>query len=172
MTDEQARSLTLPQRGELRPAQVALFAAACGVAVANLYYCQPLVSLIAPALGLHAGMVGFIVALTQLVYGVGLLCLVPLSDVFENRRLVTIACGTVAIGLLGVALSGSSAPFMVSSLWSAFPRSRHRFWCHSPRIWQPHSSVGARCSIYRRTCCWRSCWCYGARCHNACQVLA
>jgi len=77
MTDEQARSLTLPQRGELRPAQVALFAAACGVAVANLYYSQPLVSLIAPALGLHAGMVGFIVALTQLVYGVDLLCRCP-----------------------------------------------------------------------------------------------
>lgn len=102
-------------RDELKPAQVALFAAACGIAVANIYYSQPLVSLIAPALALHAGMVGLIVALTQLGYGVGLLCLVPLSDVFENRRLVTIACGTVAIGLLGIALSGSAAPFMVSS---------------------------------------------------------
>jgi len=115
MIDERARSLTVRQRGELRPAQVALLAAACGIAVANLYYSQPLVSLITPALGLHAGMVGFIVALTQLGYGVGLLCLVPLSDVLENRRLVTIACGTVAIGLLGNALSGSFAPFMVSS---------------------------------------------------------
>jgi predicted MFS family arabinose efflux permease len=115
ITDKQAGSLAVSQRGELRPAQVALIAAACGVAVANLYYSQPLVSLIAPALGLHAGMVGFIVALTQLGYGVGLLCLVPLSDVFENRRLVIIACGIVAIGQLGIALSGSPAPFMLSS---------------------------------------------------------
>jgi len=92
------------QRGELGPDQVALFAPACGVAVAKLYCSQHLVSLIAPAPGLHAGLIGFIVALTQLGYGVGLLCLVPPSNVFENRRLVTSACGTVAIGLLGSAL--------------------------------------------------------------------
>jgi predicted MFS family arabinose efflux permease len=102
-------------RRELRPAQVALFAAACGIAVANIYYSQPLVGLIAPALGLRAGLAGLVVALTQLGFGAGLLCLVPLSDVIENRRLVIWACGAVAIGLLGIALSGSAAPFMVSS---------------------------------------------------------
>ena len=102
-------------RSELRPAQVALFAAACGIAVANIYYSQPLVGLIAPAVGLPVGLAGLIVALTQLGFGAGLLCLVPLSDVVENRRLVTWACGAVAIGLLGIALSGSAAPFMVSS---------------------------------------------------------
>jgi predicted MFS family arabinose efflux permease len=101
-------------RSELRPAQVALFAAACGIAVANIYYCQPLVGLIAPALGLRAGLAGLVVALTQLGFGTGLLCLVPLSDVIENRRLVIWACGAVAIGLLGIALSGSVASFMVS----------------------------------------------------------
>jgi predicted MFS family arabinose efflux permease len=100
---------------EIRPARVALFATACGIAVANLYYSQPLVGLIAPAMGLHAGIVGLIVALTQLGYGVGLLCLVPLSDVIENRRLVIWACGAVSIGLLGIALSDSAVLFMISS---------------------------------------------------------
>jgi predicted MFS family arabinose efflux permease len=101
--------------GELRPARVALFAAACGIAVANIYYSQPLVGLIAPAVGIHAGSAGLIVALTQLGFGAGLLCLVPLSDVIENRRLVLWACGAVAVGLLGIALSVSAAPFMVAS---------------------------------------------------------
>jgi predicted MFS family arabinose efflux permease len=95
--------------------QVAVFAGACGLVVANLYYSQPLVGLIAPALGLHAGLAGLIVALTQLGYGAGLLFLVPLSDVIENRRLVMWALGAVVLGLLGIALSGSAVTFMVSS---------------------------------------------------------
>jgi predicted MFS family arabinose efflux permease len=114
-------SSPLPGRGSearpigLRPVQVAVFAAACGLVVANLYYSQPLVGLIAPALGLHAGLAGLVVALTQLGYGAGLLFLVPLSDVIENRRLVIWALGAVVLGLLGIALSGSAVTFMVSS---------------------------------------------------------
>src|ERR1035441_3747034 len=92
-----------PPPTDVRPARVALFAAACGIAVANIYCSQPLVGLIAPAVGLPVGLAGLIVALTQLGFGAGLLCLVPLSDVVENRRLVTWACGAVAIGLLGIA---------------------------------------------------------------------
>ena len=49
--------------------------------VANIYYSQPLIGLIAPAVGILPGMAGLIVALTQLGYGAGLLFLVPLSDV-------------------------------------------------------------------------------------------
>jgi predicted MFS family arabinose efflux permease len=114
-------SSPLPSRGSesrhggLSPVQVAVFAAACGLVVANLYYSQPLVGLIAPALGLHAGLAGLIVSLTQLGYGAGLLFLVPLSDIIENRRLVIWALGAVVLGLLGIALSGSAATFMVSS---------------------------------------------------------
>src|SRR5258708_27043080 len=110
-----ARHASEARHGGLRPVQVAVFAGACGLVVANLYYSQPLVGLIAPALGLHAGLAGLIVALTQLGYGAGLLFLVPLSDVIENRRLVMWALGAVVLGLLGIALSGSAATFMVSS---------------------------------------------------------
>src|SRR5437016_10937935 len=81
------RGRELPHGG-LRPARVAVFATACGLTVANIYYSQPLIGLIAPAVGLHAGLAGLIVALTQLGYGAGLLLLVPLSDVIENRRRV------------------------------------------------------------------------------------
>src|SRR3977135_785357 len=92
-------------RKGITPLQVAIFAAACGLVVANIYYSQPLVGLIAPSLGLAPGLAGLIVTLTQLGYGAGLLFLVPLSDVIENRRLVICALGVVALGLLGLALS-------------------------------------------------------------------
>jgi predicted MFS family arabinose efflux permease len=95
--------------------QVAVFATACGLVVANLYYSQPLLGLIAPALGLRAGLAGLIVALTQLGYGAGLLFLVPLSDVIENRRLVIWALGAVVLGLFGIALSDSAVTFMAAS---------------------------------------------------------
>jgi predicted MFS family arabinose efflux permease len=103
------------QRTGITPMQVALFAAACGLAVANIYYSQPIIGLIAPALRLHAGLAGLIVSLTQIGYGVGLLFLVPLSDVIENRRLVIWALGAVMLGLLGIALSDSVLTFMIAS---------------------------------------------------------
>jgi predicted MFS family arabinose efflux permease len=95
--------------------QVAIFATACGLVVANIYYSQPLLGLIAPALGLRAGLAGLIVALTQLGYAAGLLFLVPLSDVIENRRLVIWALGAVVLGLFGIALSDSAMTFMAAS---------------------------------------------------------
>ncbi|WP_237561412.1 MFS transporter [Frateuria defendens] len=93
----------------------AVFAAACGLSVANIYYAQPLIALIAPALGLHAGLAGLVVALTQLGYGAGLLLLVPLADEVENRRLVLWLFGGVVLGLLGVGVATSAAGFLAAT---------------------------------------------------------
>jgi predicted MFS family arabinose efflux permease len=95
---------------------VGVFAGACGLVVANIYYSQPLIGLIAPAVGLLPGFAGLIVALTQLGYGAGLLFLVPLSDVVENRGLVIRALAAVTLGLLAIALSNSAATLMVASV--------------------------------------------------------
>jgi predicted MFS family arabinose efflux permease len=92
-----------------------VFAAACGLAVANIYYAQPLIALIAPQLHLHAGLAGLIVALTQLGYGAGLLLLVPLADVVENRRLIGLTLSGVLLGLLAIAVSDSALTFLVAS---------------------------------------------------------
>jgi predicted MFS family arabinose efflux permease len=99
----------------LRAAPIWVFAVACGLTVANIFYSQPLIGLIGPALGLPAARIGLIVTLTQIGYGIGLLLLVPLSDVLENRRLVVTALCAVALGLLGIALSDSAATFMAAS---------------------------------------------------------
>jgi predicted MFS family arabinose efflux permease len=66
--------------------------------------------------GLLPGLAGLIVALTQLGYGAGLLLLVPLSDVFENRGLVIRALGVVTLGLLAIALSNSAVTLLVASV--------------------------------------------------------
>src|SRR5471030_1572989 len=67
---------------------ILLLAAACGLIVGNVYYAQPLIGLIAPAIGLDRANAGLIVGLTQGGYCVGLLLLAPLGDLVENRRLI------------------------------------------------------------------------------------
>jgi predicted MFS family arabinose efflux permease len=104
----------------LSPALTFLFAFACGAMVGNIYYAQALIGLISDDLNLHGGMAGFIVTVTQLGYGAGLLLLVSLADLFENRRLVLLTLGGTALGLAGAALSGSATTFLISSFVIGF----------------------------------------------------
>ena len=99
----------------LTPGLTLVFAIACGLCVANIYSAQPLIGPISDTLQLHAGLAGLIMTLTQLGYGAGLLLLVPLADVVENRRLVVAAMGGLVLGLVGVAISGSAATFLAAS---------------------------------------------------------
>ncbi len=100
----------------IRAGLVLLIAAACALIVANLYYAQPLAGLIGPALGLSAAASGLIVTLTQLGYGAGLLFIVPLGDLHENRRLVLILIGCAILSLLAAAFAVSPVLFLVASL--------------------------------------------------------
>lgn len=61
----------------LSPKIVLLFATACGLAVGNVYYAQPLLDAMARSFGLAPATVGIVISLTQVGYGVGLLLLVP-----------------------------------------------------------------------------------------------
>jgi MFS family permease len=78
-----------------------LLALSCGVIVANIYYAQPLVGPIAAELGLSPQAAGLIVTMTQLGYGAGLLLIVPLGDLIEDRRLVL---SVMALGALALAI--------------------------------------------------------------------
>ncbi|MDQ0085965.1 putative MFS family arabinose efflux permease [Variovorax boronicumulans] len=99
----------------LTPALTLVFAIACGLCVANIYYAQPLIGPISDTLQLHAGLAGLIMTLTQLGYGAGLLLLVPLADVVENRRLIVGALFGAVVGLVGIALSDSAVTFLAAS---------------------------------------------------------
>jgi predicted MFS family arabinose efflux permease len=111
----EASNVTAPDR-MLTPGLTILFSAACGFTVANIYYAQPLIGLIAPELGLQAELAGLVMTLTQVGFGLGLLLLVPMADVFENRRLVAFALGGASLGLFGIAGAHSVTMFLSASI--------------------------------------------------------
>jgi len=96
---------------------ILLFACACGLIVANIYYSQPLIGLIAPSVGMHPAAASLIVTVTQFGYCAGLLFLVPLGDLVENRRLVlwTLSGAIVALVLTTTAASAGGV-LMATSL--------------------------------------------------------
>lgn len=95
---------------------VTLFAVATGAIAANLYYSQPLVEMIAPALHLPKPVASLLVTLTQLGYAVGLLFLVPLGDLLENRALAVRLTGATVIALAIAAVSPDWEVFLASAL--------------------------------------------------------
>src|SRR5882724_3389470 len=62
---------------------------ACGASVANLYYAQPLLSLISHSFHVGQGVAATVVTATQVGYALGLALLLPLGDLWENRRLAS-----------------------------------------------------------------------------------
>ncbi|MDQ1913549.1 MFS transporter [Paenibacillus sp. GD4] len=93
-----------------------LLAAACGIIAANLYYAQPLVGPIGSAIGLSTGAAALIVTLTQIGYGIGLLFVVPLGDILENRKLIVSSLLVTAAVLTIAAVVKSAALFLTASL--------------------------------------------------------
>ena len=91
-----------------------LMASATGLIVASLYYAQPLVGPISRATGLDPGAAGLIVTLTQLGYCLGMLFIVPLGDLFENRRMIVIALCVSALALAAAAFSTSATVFLAA----------------------------------------------------------
>lgn len=102
-----------------RPISFALtmmLAVSAGAIVANLYYAQPLDGLIGAALRLPPWAVGLVMTLMQIGYGLGLVFVVPLGDLFENRRLIVATLLFNAIALLGLSLTTSVAAFFIFAL--------------------------------------------------------
>lgn len=93
-------------------AMITLMAVACGLTAANLYYAQPLIGLIGPALGLHGGAAALAVTLTQVGYGLGLVLVVPLGDLVENRRLVAHSLRAASVAVLAAGLAPNAAVFL------------------------------------------------------------
>ena len=86
---------------------VALFAVACGVCVANLYYSQPLLPLISDNLGSSAGSTALVVTAAQIGYLLGLLFFVPLGDMLVRRRLIPFVMAADAVFLVATAFAPS-----------------------------------------------------------------
>lgn len=84
---------------------ILLFSVASGLAVANVYFAQPLLASMAAELHVTTEAIGLVVSATQAGYGAGLLLLVPLGDLIERRLLITgmLLISSVALTAVGFA---------------------------------------------------------------------
>jgi len=104
-----------PSASALSGGLTLLMAAAAGLIVANIYYPQPLAGPISVALGLSPQSAGLVVTMTQIGYALGLLLLVPLGDLLENRRLILSAIAVATAALVVAALSHHAATFLCAA---------------------------------------------------------
>jgi predicted MFS family arabinose efflux permease len=93
-----------------------VLAVACGLTVANLYYAQPLLDLIAGSFHVGQGTATLVVTLTQVGYALGLLFVLPLGDLVENRTLVTRVLLGTAVALVLAAVSPDFGLFLAVSV--------------------------------------------------------
>ena len=91
---------------------VALFALATGQAVASNYLAQPLLDVIGTEFGVSSGVAGLIVTAAQVGYAAGLILMLPLGDLLERRRLITVLAAVTAAGLAAAAFAPDIAVFM------------------------------------------------------------
>ena len=102
------------RRRPLPRSLVLLFAVACGLAVANVYYAQPVLDAVAASFGLSDAAAGAVVGVTQVGYGLGLVLLVPLGDMVDRRRLVVTMLGLSIAALVAVAAAPSAAVLLAA----------------------------------------------------------
>jgi predicted MFS family arabinose efflux permease len=102
-SERQREPVTAPTRS-LRLV-TSVLAVACGLTVANLYYAQPLLDLIAADLRVGRDDAALVVTLTQLGYAAGLVLLLPLGDLLENRVLASRTLLGTAAALIAAALA-------------------------------------------------------------------
>lgn len=82
-----------------------LFSATCALAVANVYFAQPLLDSMAESLDVESRMIGVVITATQAGYALGLLLIVPLGDLVNRKRLILsqILLCAVALAAVGAA---------------------------------------------------------------------
>lgn len=88
----------------LSKSNVLFMAAVTGLIVANLYYCQPLIPMIAEEFGVSEASAGTLTYLTQAGYAVGMFLMIPLGDMLERKKqiIITTIFATISLSLMAV----------------------------------------------------------------------
>ena len=94
---------------------VGFMAIATGLIVANLYYCQPLVILIAKEFFIAEEQAATITYLTQAGYAIGMFIMVPLGDKLERKKQIQYTTFAAIIALIIAATSRSFLMLQIAS---------------------------------------------------------
>lgn len=94
-----------------------LMAIGAGLVVANNYYNQPLLGMIAHELGRSEAATSKIAMFTQMGYAAGLLLIIPLGDMFKRKRIILIDFVFIITFLLLFAFSQSLEIMIVASFF-------------------------------------------------------
>jgi predicted MFS family arabinose efflux permease len=107
------------EQDRLSPWLVVVMAVGTGFIVANLYYAQPLLHLLAGHFHIGISVAGTIVTCSVFGYAVGLLLVVPLGDRFARSTLVPVIYLVVTVGLLVCAIAPNLVIFEIFSFLTA-----------------------------------------------------
>ena len=91
----------------MQPRLGAAMAVTCGIAVATIYFIQPLLGAVERAFP-GSEWAALIPTLTQLGYAAGLIALVPLGDIVDRRKLILVQLAGLAFALLAAAMAPSA----------------------------------------------------------------
>ena len=86
-----------------------------GVTVANLYFNQPVLNMISTELGISSLTANWLPIITQLGYAAGLLFIIPLGDLVQVRKILTVNFTLLAISLLATALTSNIYTLLFTS---------------------------------------------------------
>ncbi|MGE0496926.1 MAG: MFS transporter [Ramlibacter sp.] len=102
--------------GALPGSLVLLLASGAGLAVASIYYSQPMLALLGTELGASASAMGLVPTLTQLGYALGILLLAPLGDRYDRRLIIVAKAALLSLALLAGGLAPGIGLLLVASL--------------------------------------------------------
>ncbi|MFV5630407.1 MFS transporter [Acinetobacter oleivorans] len=95
---------------------ILLFAIASGASVANVYYAQPLLDILAKDFSVSHAVIGGVVTATQVGCALALVFLVPLGDLINRRRLMALQLLALILTLLVVAFAHSTIVLLAGML--------------------------------------------------------
>ena len=114
MTDIDDGAAASPPRVGLTRGVTLAMAAACGLAVANIYYNQPLLGILGRAFPGSLA-VGFVPTATQLGYAAGIFLLLPLGDRVQRRTLILAQLAALCLALVGMTLATTPFALLAAS---------------------------------------------------------